>query len=53
VSDIPAHEVDRHPQAWVLKAGQWSLTQDPVADGEVEGELRDYDEAIKAAGYTS
>ncbi|OIJ95388.1 hypothetical protein [Streptomyces colonosanans] len=50
MSDIPAHEADRHRQAWVLKAGQWSLAQDAVA--EQEDEWRDYSEAIKAAGYT-
>ncbi|WP_414170893.1 hypothetical protein ACMATS_37835 (plasmid) [Streptoverticillium reticulum] len=50
MSDIPAHEAKRHDQAWVLKAGQWSLAQDPVA--EREDEHRDYSEAVKAAGYT-
>ncbi|MET9535332.1 hypothetical protein ABZY02_33040 [Streptomyces sp. NPDC006649] len=50
MSGIPVHEVDRHRQAWVLKADQWSLAQDPVA--EQEGKYRGYTEAIKAAGYT-
>ncbi|MFF2009462.1 hypothetical protein ACFVWY_10365 [Streptomyces sp. NPDC058195] len=34
----------------ILKAGQWNLAQDVVA--EQEGKFRDYSEAIKAAGYT-
>ncbi|MYY80881.1 MULTISPECIES: hypothetical protein [unclassified Streptomyces] len=50
MSDSPAHEADRHRQAWVLKAGQWSLVRDPVAGQETK--FRGYEEAVKAAGYT-
>lgn len=51
MSDIPAHEADSHRQVWVLKAGQWSLTQDPVE--KYEDEVRDYVDMVKAAGYTA
>ncbi|WP_331757675.1 hypothetical protein [Streptomyces albidoflavus] len=51
MSDIPAHEADSHRQVWVLKAGQWSLTQDPVE--KYEDEVRGYVDMVKAAGYTA
>ncbi|MFE4873857.1 hypothetical protein [Streptomyces sp. NPDC056682] len=47
MSDSPAHEADRHRQVWVLKAGQWSLAEDPLVQQE-----GDYYATIKAAGYS-